>query len=137
MNNRLFIDTLFVIAFINRRDQYHPQAVMLAERYEGWPLLTTDGVLLEIGNALARHHKPEAIAIIERFLAADEVEVVHLNPGLFQKAFELYQRYQDKSWGLVDCVSFVVMREAGIHQALTFDQHFSQAGFECLLQEQV
>jgi uncharacterized protein len=52
--NRIFIDTLFVIALINRRDQYHQQALDLSEQFERYPLLVTDAILLEIGNALAR-----------------------------------------------------------------------------------
>jgi len=135
VNNRLFVDTLFVVALVNRRDQYHAQASILANKYVGWPLLITDAVLLEIGNALARNHKREAAMIIEHFLTADEVEVVHLNPALFRRAFTFYQRHQDKSWGFIDCISFVVMHEAGVTQALTFDRHFAQAGFECLLRE--
>jgi uncharacterized protein len=46
VSNRIFIDTLFVIALINRRDQYHQQALDLAEQFEGHPLLVTDAVLL-------------------------------------------------------------------------------------------
>jgi len=42
------------------------------------------------------------------------------------------QKYQDKSWGLIDCISFIVMRENEITQILTFDQHFTQAGFVVL-----
>src|SRR5262249_37235916 len=103
--NRIFIDTLFVIALINRRDQYHEQALELAEQFEGHLLLVTDGVLLEIGNALARNYKQEAVAIIEQFLAAEEVDVVHLTPGLFAQGFALYKSHQDKAWGLVDCIS--------------------------------
>ena len=107
MPNRIFIDTLFVIALINRRDQYHQQALDLAEQFEGHPLLVTDAVLLEIGNALARSYKQEAIEIIEQFLAAEEVEVVHLTPRLFAQGFTLYKSHQDKAWGLVDCISFI------------------------------
>jgi predicted nucleic acid-binding protein len=100
VSNRIFIDTLFVITLINRRDQYHPQALDLAEQFEGRPLLVTDAVLLEIGNALARNYKQEAVAIIEQFLAADEVEVVHLTPQLFAQGFTLYKSHQDKVWGV-------------------------------------
>jgi len=130
--NRIFVDTVFVIALINQRDQYHQQASELADRFEGYPLLTTDAVLLEIGNALARGYKQEAIEVIEQFLASDEVEIKRLTPYLFEQAFELYKQYRDKDWSLVDCISFVAMREAGISQALTFDRHFVQAGFEVL-----
>jgi predicted nucleic acid-binding protein len=81
--SRIFIDTLFVIALINRRDQYHQQALELAKQFEGHPSLVTDAVSLEIGNALARGCKRGAVEIIEEFLAAEEVEVVHLTSHLF------------------------------------------------------
>lgn len=130
---KIFIDTLFVIALINRRDQYHQQAVECADLYEGQSLVVSDAVLLEIGNALARGYKSEAVEVITDFLSSDDVEVVRLSPELFEKAFDLYKAYQDKEWGMVDCISFVIMREMGITDALTFDQHFVQAGFCALL----
>lgn len=133
MPSPVFIDTVFVIALISHRDQYHNQAAVLAKQFENQPLLVTDAVLFEIGNALARHYKQEAVAIIEEFVAAAEVDIVHLTPALFEQAFDLYKTHQDKQWGLVDCLSFVVMQEQGIHQALTFDQHFTQAGFVALM----
>jgi len=130
--SRIFVDSGFVIALINQRDQYHQRALELADKFEGYPLLITDAVLLEIGNALVRKYKQEAIEFIEQFLAADEVEIISLDPQLFQQALGLYKNYQDKEWGLVDCVSFVVMWQAGINQVLTFDRHFVQAGFQVL-----
>jgi predicted nucleic acid-binding protein len=128
----IFLDTGFVIALINQRDQYHQQAASLANRFEGHPLLVTDAVLLEIGNALARSYKQESIAVIERFLEADEVTIVHLTPQLFREGFALYKKYQDKAWSLVDCISIVVMQEIEVKQVLTFDKHFVQAGFVVL-----
>lgn len=133
VRNKIFVDTLFVVALINQRDQYHQKASELADSLETHPLITTDAVLLEIGNALARNYKDEAVEIIEHFLTSDEVEIVRLNPELFTQAFKLYKTHQDKAWGLVDCISFVVMKQAGITQALTFDQHFVQAGFQALM----
>ena len=130
---KTFVDTLYVIALINERDQYHERAVELVTLYDGQPLLTTDAVLLEIGNALARGYRREGVEAIETLLLSDDVEIVHLTPELFDQAFQLYKTHQDKNWGLVDCVSFTVMRQAGITEALTFDQHFVQAGFQALL----
>lgn len=131
-----FIDTLFVVALINQRDRYHEQATEMADLYEGQPLLTTEGVLLEIGNALARGYKSEAVEVIQGFLLSEDVEVVHLTPELFNRAFALYQSHQDKEWGLIDCISFIAMGDAGAAEALTFDKHFVQAGFRALLREQ-
>lgn len=130
---KILVDTLFVVALVNQRDQYHERALALANELEHYPLLITNAVLLEIGNALARNYKQEAVAVIEQFLSAEEVEIVSLTPELFNEAFALYRTHQDKAWGLVDCISFVVMRERGIDRALTFDQHFVQAGFKALM----
>lgn len=135
MSDKVFMDTLFVIALINQRDTYHAKASELADVYDGKPLLTTDVVLLEIGNALARNFKRQAIEVIDNFLTSSEVEIVRLSPQLFEQAYLLYKQYQDKEWGLLDCVSFVVMRQAGISAALTFDQHFTQAGFRALMRD--
>ena len=135
MSSRIFIDALFVIALINERDQYHQLASELADQYEGHPLLVTDAVLLEIGNGLARNYRQEAVEVIEEFFASDEVEIVRLTPQLFEQALALYKTHHDKEWGLIDCVSFVVMQEAGVTAALTLDRHFVQAGFQTLMRD--
>jgi uncharacterized protein len=131
----VFIDTLFVIALVNPNDQHHEKAIELAEEYDSHPLLVTDAVLLEIGNGLARNFKQQAIEVIEQFFASDEIEIVSLTPDLFQRGFTLYKTHQDKDWGLIDCISFEVMREEGITDALTVDRHFVQAGLQALMSE--
>lgn len=133
--NQIFVDTVYLLALISRRDQYHEQAVRLGTQIDGYLWLVTDAVLLEVGNALARNHKREVVRAIQQLLTSDDVRVVHLTPQLFDKAFALYSSYQDKTWSLVDCVSFVVMREEGVTVALTSDRHFEQAGFQVLIRE--
>ena len=136
MSSKIFIDTVYVIALINRHDALHKVSYDLAERYETHSLLTTDAVLLEIGNALARRFKDEAIITIDGFLTSNNVEISHLTSHLFNRAFAFYRQHQDKEWGLIDCASFVVMKENEIDTALTFDQHFEQAGFKALMRTQ-
>lgn len=129
MSDTLFVDTGYVIALINQNDRYHQQALQLAEKYEGASVVTTDAILLEIGNALSRIARNEATAILRHFQTAPEVTLVLLTPELMTAAMNLYAKYQDKNWGLVDCVSFVVMQERKFSVALAFDRHFLQAGF--------
>lgn len=129
----IFIDTAYVVALVNRRDKYHAAAKMLAKQMAGRSFVITDSILLEVGNALAQHFRPEAVAIIEQFINSTEVEIVHLTPVLFSTAFARYKKYADKEWGLVDCISFEVMQERGIREALTVDRHFVQAGFVALM----
>lgn len=57
MSNEIFVDTSFVIALINEKDQYYTQVQKLSFRLNEYPLVTTDAVLLEIGNALAKHYR--------------------------------------------------------------------------------
>lgn len=131
----VFVDTSYVLARVNRRDQYHGRAKALARLYVGREFVVTDGVLLEIGNALARRFRSAAIQLIDEFLTSPQVEVVYMTPDLFTSAWSLYRQMDDKQWSLVDCVSFVVMRDRGIETALTTDRHFVQAGFQALLAE--
>jgi len=128
-----FVDTQFVVALVNRRDQHHPKAVELSRAFTGKPLITTELILLEIGDALASHYRRESIELIEYFRRAKNVEIVSLTPALFDDAFALFCSRPDKTWGLTDCVSFIVMAREHLRDALTFDQHFEQAGFSALL----
>ena len=133
MRDKIFVDTLFIVDLINKRDQYHQRALELAQKFENYPLITTDAILLQVGNALSSNYKSEAVELMETFLNSDDIEVIRLNPELFEEALNLYKQHQDKSWGLVDCVSFVVMKQNKVTQALTFDKHFIQASFQALM----
>ncbi|MEA5418028.1 PIN domain-containing protein [Spirulina sp. CCNP1310] len=128
----IFVDTSFIIALVNVRDQYHQQALSIADEYDSQLLVITDAVILEISNALSRRYKSEAIQIIEDFFESENVKIIRLTPGLFDRGFDLYKNRRDQTWGLVDCISFIVMQERNINMALTFDRHFNQAGFKTL-----
>jgi len=59
--------------------------------------------------------------------------VVRATTELIERGKELYRRRPDKEWPLTDCISFVVMQDEGLTEALTGDHHFEQAGFKALL----
>ena len=133
VTNRVFVDTSYIVALVNPRDEYHKLAGSLAQGLGNRPLITTDAVILEIGNALSQHHRPRSVEAIRRFLYSKEISVVRLIPSLFDEAFALYSSSLDKTWGLVDCYSFVVMRRERLTDVLTLDRHFTQAGFRTLM----
>ena len=60
-------------------------------------------------------------------------DVVPASRDLLDPALDLYHQHSDKQWTLTDCVSFVIIRERGVTEALTGDRHFEQAGFSALL----
>jgi len=129
MPDKIFVDTSFILALINERDQYHDEAEKLSMKFEEASLVTTVAVLLEIGNALASGFKKEAIAVISLLRDSSRVEVVELDARIFENALESYEKFDDKAWGLVDCISFVAMQERGLTDVLTFDRDFTAAGF--------
>jgi hypothetical protein len=73
--------------------------------------------------------------LLQTLEADPQLEIVPLSDRLYQKAFQLFCSRPDKEWGLIDCISFVVMQERGLTEALTTDKHFQQAGFRALLME--
>lgn len=132
MPDRIFLDTSFVIALLNDKDQYHGHAKTLSYKFENSSLLTTSAVLLEIGNSLAKDFRKEALEVIRVLTKSKRVEVAEIDLRTLEKGLAVYEKYADKTWGLVDCISFVVMREARLTEVLTFDQDFEQAGFTIL-----
>lgn len=91
---------------------------------------------MEIGNALSKQrYRPAAVELLLSLENDPKVEIVPVSGDLYAQAFKLFSERTDKEWGLVDCVSFVVMRERGITDALTSDNHFRQAGFNALMRK--
>lgn len=138
IKEKLFLDTAFIQAILNNRDQYHSVALKLLplvkNTQEVW---ITEAVLMEVGNALSALNRPLVVNFIKQCYVTENIKVVNITPELFQRGLHLYESRQDKKWGLVDCISFVVMREQNLSDALTSDRHFIQAGFNALLIDKI
>ncbi len=129
----IFLDTSFVVAWVNPNDFLHGRAMTVLDRFHDEPWLTTDSVLLGIGNSLSRHFRHEAAEVIEAILGDEDATIVSMDADLFLRAFNLYRSRTDKTWGLIDCVSSIVMQDHQCLDALTNDVHFIQAGFKAHL----
>jgi uncharacterized protein len=131
--NGVFMDTVGLLALWNADDQWHGAAekaftkIAQAET----TLLTTTYVLLECGNAAARSGiRTEVDRLREQFELADTL--IWPTTTDWQQAWAAYRRGGADSAGIVDHISFTVMRRSGISQAFTNDHHFRAAGFEVL-----
>jgi len=69
----------------------------------------------------------------ERDRSCELRDTANQGQNLFTRGLDLYHQRPDKQWSLTDCISFVVMRDRGMSEALTGDRHFEQAGFRPLL----
>ena len=75
----------------------------------------------------------QAITFLQRLLVHSQIEVVWVDQALHEQALTLLSARPDKSYSLCDAVSFVLMKERGLLEALTTDHHFEQEGFRKLL----
>ena len=130
--NAVFADTFFYLALLNDTEPNHERA--LAESKISRQIVTTEFILLELGNACA-HAEDHAdfLALVAGMRASPRVKIIAVSPELFNRGLERMRERKDKDWSLTDCISFVVMEAEGLHAALTGDQHFEQAGFKALL----
>jgi len=127
--NGIFLDTGYLIALVNKKDDLHKIALDASRKFHG-PFLTTQLILVEIANSLSLPgNRNLAINIIKKMKADPQTTVVLFSSEGFEKALAFYKKRPDKSWGMIDCFSFIAMEEFGIKEALTFDEHFKQAGY--------
>jgi predicted nucleic acid-binding protein len=136
--SEVFLDTSYALALTVATDVLHSRALQVQEELLARPvrLVTTRGVLLEIGNALARQRwRPAAVELLQTAEEDDTFLIEPWSESTYKKALDWYCRYKDKNWGLVDCMSFVVMEARGMNVALTADEHFVQRGYRAVLRE--
>jgi predicted nucleic acid-binding protein len=130
----LFADAFFFVALLNSKDLAHQRALPYIEPDMSQPLVTTDWVLVEVGDAMAlTARNRNAFLRLYRALRSNPVVEIVRGEEWLESGIDLYDRRPDKSWSLTDCISFVVMADRGLTEALTGDHHFEQAGFRALL----
>ena len=129
----IFVDTGYLLAVLSTGDELYGRAQAWAATVEE-PLITTEYVLWELVNSLSDPvDRPKLHAAVAEIQTSEAWELVHATPLLFSQGLSLHQQRPDKHWSLTDCVSILVMQQRGVRQALAFDHHFEQAGFDALL----
>ena len=131
---RVFADTHFYVALLSRRDSAHGLALEWRDKPEIHEVVTTSWVLVELADGMSL---PQEREMAGRFIAAlrraPRTVVVPVSEATLWRGFEMYRSRNDKAWSLTDCISFVVMEQESLTEALTGDHHFEQAGFTALL----
>jgi hypothetical protein len=136
----IFADTAGWGNLVDSSQKHHALAASIYRetRQQGGKLITTNYILAELIALLSsplRIPRNQTISFISSIKASPYVEVVHIDAALDLQAWELLRQRPDKEWSLVDCSSFILMRQRGINQAWTHDHHFEQAGFVRLLRD--
>ncbi len=130
---RVFSDAFFYIAVLNRHDAAHARAMEIVARGVD-EIVTTAAVLLEVADAMsAPIWRGVCAEFLEDIAGQNGVDIHPLSEDLWKRGFDLYRSRADKEWSLTDCISFVVMADEKLTNALTGDRHFEQAGFKAML----
>jgi predicted nucleic acid-binding protein len=124
----IFSDTHFYLALLIRTDADHREAVEFAEARLA-SVVTTAWVMTELADALSRDPRGryEFLRLLATLRDDPAVAIIPPTQDLFDRGVKLYESRPDKEWSLTDCISFVVMQDHGITEALTGDRHFEQA----------
>jgi predicted nucleic acid-binding protein len=129
----IFLDTVGLLALWNSDDQWHDSARIAYEKiiFAREPIVTTTFVLLECGNSASRRTFREDVCELRKTLELREELIVPSHDD-WNTAWDAYRQGKAGAAGIVDYVSFAVMRRLGIDRAFTNDRHFREAGFETL-----
>ena len=129
----MLLDTSGLLNLIHQDELHHE----VSQTYfsAASQLITHNYVLAEFVALANSRHLPRqpALAFVSDIADSDEIEVVWVSAELHRQALILLADRVDKQWSLCDAVSFVLMQELHIREALTTDHHFEQAGFVKLL----
>lgn len=130
----MLLDTSGLLCYLHKNEPQHQEAVQFLNS-ASHGLLTHNYVLAElIALALVRRFpRPIVLAFVLELVDNPNIKMVWVDEQLHRKAMQLLVERQDKTYSLCDAVSFILMRQHGITQALTTDRHFEQEGFKKLL----
>jgi uncharacterized protein len=129
----VLLDTSGLLCLLHQAEPFHQQAQVLY--HAARQRLTHSYILAEL-IALAEARRLPRLAtltFVTDLSDNPDIETIWVDEVLHRRAMALLQARLDKTYSLCDAVSFVLMRERGITDALTTDHHFDQEGFRRLL----
>lgn len=129
----MLIDTSGFYCYLDADDRNYARAADLLNN--ATRRLTHNYVLAEL-VALCQARRLSRGPVVEFVAAlADDAgfDVAWVDPPLHRAAVRLLQARPDKGYSLCDAVSFLLMQDRGLSDALTTDHHFEQEGFRRLL----
>jgi len=133
MTDTVFLDTVGLLALWNRRDQWHLKArqafsELAASRCR---LVTTSYVLMECGNAASRHPFRKLVVELREGLITGG-NLLDPTQEEIDETWQSYAQGRVGQAGIVDHISFCVMRREAISHVFSCDNHFRDAGFKAL-----
>ncbi|MCL2156396.1 MAG: PIN domain-containing protein [Methanobrevibacter sp.] len=118
----IFVDTSFIIAFVNDNDGRHKEAVELAKIIENEEKVVSYMIIVEVLNNLRKFKKGKLNQEVYRIIK-DNFKIQEESINLYDDALMTQLKYHGKL-GFADCVIIETMKRLNLNQIASFDQHF-------------
>ena len=129
----MLLDTSGLLCLHNRAEPLHRDACTL---YHAARMRMTHSYVLAEFVALAqarRLPRMAALTFVDDLVENPDIEIIWVDEALHREAMALLMARPDKTYSLCDAVSFVLMHQRHVTEALSTDRHFEQEGFQRLL----
>jgi len=136
MANEIFVDTSGFFAMFDRSDNKHSavQRVVREARRRKRNFVTSDYVLDETATLLKARGLTHLLeSFFEKLDESKAFCIGWTDSERFHECRAFFLKHSDQDWSFTDCMSFCVMKQLRLRDALTKDTHFHQAGFNVLL----
>ena len=127
----IFADTSALYAVLDADDSKHTKAKQFWDKVIKCDdiLLCHNYILVETSALVLRRLGMEAVYIFEQDIAPI-LRIIWVTKEIHSAAVSAHLMADRRTLSLVDCVSFEVMRRAGIRKAFAFDRHFQDYGYD-------
>lgn len=129
----MLLDTSGLLCYFDKADVHHADAGAF---FDAATIRLTHSYMLAEFVPLyqtPRLNRAATLSFVVDLLDNPHVEVVWVDETIHRRALSFLQARLDKTYSLCDAVSFLLMDERAIREALTTDRHLEQAGFIRLL----
>lgn len=129
----IFIDTSAFLAVLNANDQFHLSAKRTWNEIlsSNASLFSSNYVILETIALLQHRFGIEALRLFESDVLP-VVEITWMDEIIHQQGMSILLAANRRNLSLVDCTSFIIMRQMGLDEVFTYDPHFGEQGFKVI-----
>ena len=126
----IFVDTSYWVAFRNRRDKHHLEALALLKAHDRASLITTNHVRGETWTFLRRRvGHGSAVDFLDALEGSQRIRTIFITEKLETDALRWLRRHGERKYSFVDATSFALMTALRMRETMAFDDDFSAAGF--------
>jgi uncharacterized protein len=136
MANDIFVDTSGFYALLVKGDDRHTSAsrILRESGRHKRGFVTTDYVLDETATLMKVRGFVHVLGrLFDTIENSQACRIEWTDAGRFRDVRTFFLKHADQAWSFTDCLSFRVMKELRLRDALTKDGHFHEAGFVALL----